>query len=225
MGELEKYSHGVYRCIRCNICRGKYDWDQKIFRVCPVGEHSRAFWTNFPSGRIGTALEILEGRLTTSDAPVDAIYQCLLCGNCREKCEAIDMNTIRPLVDTPSIVKALRADLFAAGVEVPQGVIMLGEGVEKRHNVFGAPAEERIDWLTPDIEVETEADIVYFPGCLASYRTPEIARATARLLNKAGMKFSIMGEEEWCCGNPLIMTGQLDLAREVVRHNFELLKG
>ena len=134
MGELEKYSHGVYRCIRCNICRGKYDWDQKVFRVCPAGEHSRAFWTNFPGGRISMALEILDGNLSLSDLvgiPVEHIYECLLCANCRQNCGAMDFETLQPKIDVPAIIKALRADLFAAGVQVPEAVITVGEAIEK----------------------------------------------------------------------------------------------
>jgi len=225
MGELEKYRNMIFRCSTCGVCRSKYDYFENIFRVCPAGEHSGGFWSNFPTGRVGTALEILEGNLSLSEAPVEAIYECLLCANCRQACGALNQETMSPLIDHPSIVKALRADIFATGVEVPQGVVMLGEAVEKTHNIFGAPREERGDWLTPDIKVATDADTVFFPGCLAAYRNPEIAQATAKILNKAGIEFSIMGEEEYCCGNPLIMTGQLQLAREMARNNYERLKG
>jgi len=225
MMELEKYRNQVYHCLRCGVCRNKYNYFEKIFRVCPAGEHSGGFWINFATGRVGVALDILDGNLNISDAPVEAIYQCLLCANCRETCGAIDMETFQPLIDQPSIIKALRADMFAAGVEVPQGVVMLGEAVEKTHNIFGAPNEERSNWLLPDIKVATDAEMVFFPGCLTAYRAPEIAQATARILNKAGVEFSVLGEEEYCCGNPLIMTGQLQLAKEVAKYNYERLKG
>jgi heterodisulfide reductase subunit D len=224
MGELEKYRNSVNRCIRCGMCRSKYDYFEKVFRVCPSGEHSAGFWTNFPGGRVWTAKEILDGRLEPADAPVEAIYECTLCANCREKCGMTDLTTGKPMIDIPAIVKALRADLFAAGVEVPDGVMMFGDAIERRHNVFGAPVDERADWLLPEIKVETDADTVFFPGCLAAYRVQDIAQATAKILNKVGIKFSILGEEEYCCGDPLIMTGQLALARDVARHNFELLK-
>ena len=212
------------RCIRCGICRVKYDHFQKIYRGCPPGEHSAGFWPNFPAGRVGVALEILEGRLDLSDAPVEAIYECTLCANCRQICGAVDMTNGKPLIDVPAIMKALRADLFSAGVEIPYGVTIFGDNIERTCNILGAPKEERVDWLTPDIKVETDADTVFFPGCLTAYRAPEIARATAKLLNKLGIEFSILGEEEYCCGNPLIMTGQLPLAREIARHNWETLK-
>ncbi|MFC1924513.1 (Fe-S)-binding protein [Chloroflexota bacterium] len=224
MSEIEKYRNRVLRCIRCGVCRSKYSWEEKVFRVCPAGEHSAGFIANHPFGRVALALEVLEGNLSVFDLPVDAIFECTLCANCRETCGGMDMETVTPLIDHPGIVKALRADMFAAGVEVPEGVVKMGEAVEKSYNIYGAPREERADWLTPDIKVATDADTIFFPGCLIAYRTPEIARATAKILNKVDIEFSILGEEEYCCGNPLIMTGQLPLAREVARHNYERLK-
>jgi len=225
MSELEKQAHGVYSCMRCGVCRSKYNPVDKVFRGCPPGEHSGGFWTNFPVGRTSTALEVLEGNLSLSDVPVEHIYECLLCANCREICGAIDMSTGKPLIDTPAIVKALRADLFAAGVEVPEAVIKYGEAIERTNNIFGAPPEERTDWLLPDIKLTKGATTIYFPGCLSTYRSSEIAQATAKILNDLSIEFSILEEEEHCCGDPLIMVGQLFLARELAKYNWEHLKG
>jgi heterodisulfide reductase subunit D len=193
-------------------------------KVCPVREHTVGFEPYASRGRNQIARGVLEGDIELSAELAEIAYTCLLCGHCRQACGAIDMDTFQPLIDNPATTKALRADLFAAGAKVPHGVVVLGEAVEKTNNIFGAPVEERADWLTPDIKVAKDADTVFFPGCLASYRNPEIAQATAKILNKAGIEFSIMGEEEQCCGNPLVMTGQLQLARETMRYNYEHLK-
>ncbi len=221
--ELEKHYKGVYSCGRCGVCMRKYHLEG-VRGVCPVREHSSGFEPTFARGRIGVARAIMEGDLEYSPEIARVVYECLLCGNCRQQCGALDMTTFKPLIDVPAITKAMRADIFAAGVEIPEGVTKFGEAIEKTYNIFGAPMEERTDWLLPETKVETDANTVYFPGCLATYRVPEIARATAKILNKAGIKFSILGEEEYCCGDPLIMTGQLPLAREVARHNYEHLK-
>ncbi|MFC2009774.1 4Fe-4S dicluster domain-containing protein, partial [Chloroflexota bacterium] len=173
MSELEKCRTQVYRCTRCMVCSSKYDWDKKVYRSCPPGEHSAGFWTNLPAGRTAIAMEIFEGNLTLpdiSDAALEAIYECTLCANCRQQCGSMDMTTGKPLIDVPATVKALRADLFEAGVEVPEAVIKFGEAIEKTNNIFGAPIEERADWLTPEIKVATDADTIFFPGCLAAYR-------------------------------------------------------
>ena len=224
MAELEKYQRGAKGCVRCGICRSKYNPNEKILRVCPTGEHSAGFWTDFPIGRVAIALDILEGRLELSDVPVEAIYECLLCGNCRQVCGAMDMTTLKPLIDIPAIVKAMRADLFVSGVELPEAVNMFSDAVEGTQNIFGAPVAERNDWLTDDIKLDPTANTIYFPGCLSTYREQEIAQSTARVLNILDIPFNILGEEEQCCGNPMLMVGNLFLAKDLMRHNYELLK-
>jgi heterodisulfide reductase subunit D len=224
MGEIEKYGSSVNRCIRCGLCRSKYDYFEKVFRVCPSGEHSAGFWTNFPSGRVWTVKEILDGRLDITDAPIEAIYLCLLCGNCREKCGMTNLTTGKPMINVPHIVKALRADLFASGAELPEAVNMFSNAIEKTQNIFGAMIEERNDWLTDDIKLSKNANTIYFPGCLSTYREQEVAQTTAKVLNILGIKFNVLGEDEQCCGNPMLMVGNLFLARDLARHNYELLK-
>jgi heterodisulfide reductase subunit D len=222
--ELEKHIRGIYGCTRCGVCVHKYNtWGTK--RVCPIREHTAGLEPYSCRGRNQIARGVLEGTIELTPELAKVAYTCLLCGNCRQACGCIDLDTFKPLISQPDITKALRADLFAAGVEIPEGMRMFGENVEKTHNILGGPVKGRTNWLTPDIKVATDADTVFFPGCLAAYRSPEIAKATAKILNKAGIKFSILGEEEWCCGSPLIMTGQLRLAKKVAKHNVEQLKG
>jgi len=65
---------------------------------------------------------------------------------------------------------------------------------------------------------------LYFTGCTSSYREKNIAKATVNALNKADISFDVLGEEEWCCGSPLLRTGQREKAIEVARHNVEAIK-
>jgi heterodisulfide reductase subunit D len=135
------------------------------------------------------------------------------------------METFGPKIVQPHINKALRADLFAVGVELPAHVSMFSDAIEKNANVFGYPKDERADWLTDDIKVDPNADTIYFAGCLSSFREIEIAQATAKVLNILKIPFNILGEDEQCCGNPMLMMGNLFLARDLMRHNCELMKG
>ncbi|TAK35737.1 MAG: (Fe-S)-binding protein, partial [Chloroflexota bacterium] len=116
-------------------------------------------------------------------------------------------------------------DLFAAGVELPEAVNMFCNAIEKAANVFGAPPAERADWLPPDVKLDADADTIYFAGCLPSYRAQSTAESTANILNALDVRFNTLGEDEQCCGNPMIMVGNLFLARDLIRHNYELLKG
>jgi len=66
--------------------------------------------------------------------------------------------------------------------------------------------------------------IVYFPGCMATYREQQIAETTIDLLKKAGVEFTMLGEEEWCCGSVMLRTGNKEVAQEMAEHNIAAFK-
>jgi Fe-S oxidoreductase len=99
----------------------------------------------------------------------------------------------------------------------------VAENIAKTHNQFGAPHENRKKWVTSDIKVAPKADLLYFVGCSASYTNPEIAKATAKILNASGTPFTIM-QDEWCCGNTIYSVGMIDEARELAKRNVNAVK-
>ena len=66
--------------------------------------------------------------------------------------------------------------------------------------------------------------LVYFPGCMATYRQKKTAESTIRLLKKAGVEFKMLGEDEWCCGSVLLRTGNRKLAKKVAAHNIDAIR-
>ena len=66
-------------------------------------------------------------------------------------------------------------------------------------------------------------DILYFPGCYLSYdpRLKKVARATATILNKAGVDFGILGEKENCCGESIRKTGDEELFKRLAKENIK----
>lgn len=66
--------------------------------------------------------------------------------------------------------------------------------------------------------------VLYFTGCMAAYRLDSIAKSTIKLMQKAGVDFTMLGDEEWCCGSVLLRTGNRDLAEKVAKHNIEAFK-
>ena len=66
--------------------------------------------------------------------------------------------------------------------------------------------------------------LVYFVGCMATYRLPSIAEATIKILKHAGVDFKMLGEDEWCCGSVTLRTGFVDDGRTMARHNVDALK-
>jgi heterodisulfide reductase subunit D len=96
--------------------------------------------------------------------------------------------------------------------------------IENSGNRFGTAKAKRIQWLPEGMALPEKAKTVYFPGCVASFKSPEIARSTAKLLHAGGVAFSTLGEEEWCCGNPLSASGQQDAFGPVVQHNVAAIR-
>ena len=66
--------------------------------------------------------------------------------------------------------------------------------------------------------------LVYFVGCMATYRLPSIAKSTIEILKKSGIDFTVMGDKEWCCGSVALRTGHIDIARKLAQHNVEEIK-
>jgi Fe-S oxidoreductase len=66
-------------------------------------------------------------------------------------------------------------------------------------------------------------EILYFPCCYLSYdpRLKKVAKATANILNKAGVDFGILGVNENCCGESIRKTGDEDLFKRLARENIK----
>ncbi len=66
--------------------------------------------------------------------------------------------------------------------------------------------------------------ILYFAGCMATYRTQNIAKTTIELLKKLDADLIMLGEDEWCCGSVLLRTGNVESAKRLMEHNVDAIK-
>jgi heterodisulfide reductase subunit D len=90
-------------------------------------------------------------------------------------------------------------------------------------NYYGAPPLARTDWATR-ARFPASAYTVLFVGCTMSYELLPLARRTVKILDSAKMDFTILGTDEWCCGHPLLLTGQEEEFRRVAQHNLEAVE-
>jgi Fe-S oxidoreductase len=97
--------------------------------------------------------------------------------------------------------------------------------LRKEHNIWGAYRSDRANWAEMGIDsLPEKAEVAYFPGCTASYVEHDIAQATACLLQKSGVEFTYLGEDEACCGIPMLMAGLWDTWEEIMRHNIAAME-
>ena len=68
--------------------------------------------------------------------------------------------------------------------------------------------------------------MAYFVGCVSSMfpMTYPIPQAFSNVLGRAGVRFTTLGPEEWCCGFPQMMGGQLEQAKALIVHNIERMR-
>ena len=153
----------------------------------------------------------------------DTVYRCTLCGRCQETCPSGIM--LRDLW------LSLRQDLVHSAA-YPKKVDMIRENVAGSHNVFDEDNEERADWVEdlrnpPDHGyVKDRAEVVYFTGCVAAYfpMAQQIPIALSAVLDAAAVNFTLLAEEEWCCGFPLLGAGLRDHLKDNIEHNIEAVK-
>ena len=217
--QLDNFLYDMSRCIKCKGCywvEHTYMPGIKFSTRCPSNT-----WNDFDSYgafgkmRIGTALA--EGRLRWTPKLLEIIYADPLCGACDVGCKRnLDL-------EIGLTLEALRIQAVKDGAGPMPAHQRLAHNIVAHHNPFGSPHEKRTKWLVNDIHLAPKADLLYFAGCSASHTNPEIAGATARILNASGAPFMMM-QEEWCCGNTLYSVGMIDQAKKLACRNWEAVK-
>ncbi len=217
--DLNNFVYDMSRCIKCKGCywvEHTYMPGVRFSTRCPSN-----VWNDFDSYgafgkmRIGTALA--EGRLEWTPKLLEIIYADPLCGACDVACKRnLDL-------EIGLTLEALRIKAVKDGAGPMPAHKKVAQNIATRHNQQGAPHANRRKWLTSDIKVADKAEVLYFPGCSASYGAPEIARATAKILNASNTPFMLM-PDEWCCGNTIYSVGMIDEAQELAKRNIEMVK-
>lgn len=188
--ELDVDPDHIVLCSNCSTCR----W------TCTSYEEFRSE-AMFAGGRLRLLRSYVEKNLPVDEGFVRAVYACSTCEQCVERCP-IKVPYVR-------IIEDVRKKLVQLG-KGPYGKLhVMGDMAFKHNNVFGEAPKERGAWVKPDTRISDDSDWGYFVGCTASYKRPEIADATLRMLNYFGIEPQILGADEYCCCSPLIRTGQV----------------
>jgi heterodisulfide reductase subunit D len=163
-----------------------------------------------PHGRALLLHQEIVGTRDLDERGIEVLYQCLECSHCLTFC--------KPEIDIASIVEQRRRGIVKEGTSPPE-LNKLAESIQENHNPFSEPHESRNNWI--EVKQEGSKKALYFTGCTAAYREKNIASSTVEVLESLGYEIAI-SPDEWCCGSPLLRTGDVDGGLELARHNVSL---
>jgi|YelNatPaOPRAMG01_1025707.scaffolds.fasta_scaffold08041_5 heterodisulfide reductase subunit D len=206
--QVENYKEQIYSCGRCGYCVGGY-----LAHVCP-SRFIAGFESATARGRMLVARALLEQKLGYSQELMSMVFTCFLCGACDFKCSQAAK------IKITEITRAMRSDAINAGVLLDK-LIPGAKTLSESKNIYGESSTKR-NALLP--RRDAKADLLYFPGCVITFKYPQIAYNTLKILNAAEITFALLGEEEWCCGNPFLFMGMLSEAKKFALHNVERIK-
>jgi Fe-S oxidoreductase/nitrate reductase gamma subunit len=169
--------------------------------------------TNGSNGRNGKDL--------AEALPEDIAWSCTTCGACLTRCPAF-INPVDEVID-------LRRYQVLTSGKMPKSVGDTIRNMERQGNPWGMPAEDRLAWAEGldirELSPGDETDVLLFLGCAFAYddRNKKVAQSFARLLQKAGVDFGILGYDEICCGETARRLGNEYLFQEFAKQNIEVL--
>ncbi len=200
----------AYACSQCGYCIEECDQF-----------YGRGWESQTPRGKWYWLREYMEGREEWDQFMVDTILVCTACELCNLRCSAA-------LPIEPSWLK-LRGQLVDEEKKMTFPPFeMMAAALRKEGDIWAGYRKDRSTWFPQDLKDKHgpshKASIVYFAGCTASYVEQDIGMASVRLLDAAGVDFTYLGEQEDCCGTPMLMAGKWDVFVETMKKNIQAVK-
>jgi heterodisulfide reductase subunit D len=198
-------------CARCGFCTF----------VCPA--YLDTLWdSQSPRGKLYQLRDLIKNKKPIPADFAARIFNCTLCGACQEICQ-----TNIPLL---RFWQLTREEIGSLG-EWPEMVNYIDTAIQQTENIMEMDQDDRTLWtdMVEDLVEERtgiKAEVAYFAGCNISFKgtLAHLGENTIRIMNAAGVDFTILGNEEYCCGNPYFVAGGFDKARELAIHNLTTLK-
>ncbi|MCX8172389.1 MAG: (Fe-S)-binding protein [Archaeoglobaceae archaeon] len=187
------------QCIKCGLCN-----------VCPIFRVEKLESVS-PRGKIIVLNEIEKGAIRIDARIVKDIYKCSTCGLCGVVCP-MDL-------DLKEFWEIIREKLVSKNLAPLPLHRKIRDMAYRDFNPYGENQEKRSSWLEFEIN---DSRTLYFAGCTASFKVPNVAKSTANVLRSLGIEFTVLGANELCCGSPFLRTGQKDFAKMLFMKNIKI---
>ena len=176
-------------------------------------------------GDDGTRAAVLEHKLLDNFITEEELWACTSCRACVYECPVS--------IDQLEIINEMRRNLVLTESRFPEEIQPAFESLERNGSPWAFQPSEREKWAE-GMDVPTMAemwergerpDILFWVGCMGSFddRAKKTTVAFARILQAAGIKFAILGQEESCNGDPARRMGNEYLYQMLAKQAIETL--
>jgi Fe-S oxidoreductase len=213
----------AYACIQCNRCSN----------VCPANATGKVLSPAALEMNKRYELMTIAGDFARGEAsprPLvefaispEAIWACTTCGACVDICP-VGCEQMIDIVD-------IRRDLVMMQGDFPSELQTAFRGMERNGNPWGLSADARLAWrdgldvAVPTVEERPDFEVLFWVGCAGSYDPAAQAttKAMARLLERAGVNYAVLGKGETCTGDPARRAGNEYLYYQLASQNVLVL--
>jgi heterodisulfide reductase subunit D len=190
----------------------------KCSAVCPITRWETRTYSS-PRLLVETAIDGRPEELMKNPL----FWSCLTCKRCSLLCPA-DVYFSEFIRDARTMARAggQTGECTHGNIIQTWGKMMTDPGLK----------QQRLDWITHDLSISDNSEIVYFIGCLPYYDAlfrhleiegVEIGRAAVKILNHLGIEPQVMAGER-CCGHDQLWEGDFETFHALAKLNLEHLR-
>jgi len=207
-GIPEEVARYAFACAQCGYC---------VEGCTQFG--GQGWESSSPRGKWYFLREVLQGREEITQDWVTKFLLCTTCERCENECP---LNL--PIEPAWGLLRG--ALINDQGKMTFPPFEMMAASMKKEGNIWAGYRKDRDGWLPQELreKLPEQSKTAYFAGCTASYVEQDIAIGTAALLDKAGVEFTYIGNEENCCGIPMLVSGRWDVWESNMKANIAAMK-
>ena len=194
---MDAGGEALKKCYQCGTCTGTCPWT-------PITHFNIRKLVRF--GQLGL------------DGIEDFMWDCSTCKFCVDRCPRG--------VEIIDIVTAIR-NVYSGGGMLPQSLRAFVGSMSARGNPWSGDQSKRNDWAGGKYPLYTaDQEYLFWTCCTVCYdpRNVRLARATAEILNLAGIRWGIPTVDVNCCGESLKKVGDLELFDRLKNNNLDYFK-